>query len=178
MSGLAAARGGAAAVEFAIISLPFLALLFSILELGLIFMASTTIEAATVSAARQIRTGQLQQGANNNAAGFKDLVCAGMSWISASDCEANLSVDVRTFATFSAISVSPPISNNAIDPTQLAFDSGSSCSIVVVRVFYPWTLITPAFEPGLPNLGATQRLLATTIAFRNENYQAQGPSCG
>jgi Flp pilus assembly protein TadG len=174
---LLAARDGAAAVEFAIISLPFLAILFSILELGLIFMASITIEAATVAAARQIRTGQLQQGANNNAAGFKALVCSDMSWISATDCAANLSVDVRTFASFSAISVTPPIAGNAIDPSQLTFNAGSACSIVVVRVFYPWTLITPVFEPGLPNLGTNQRLLTTMVAFRNENYQALGPPC-
>jgi Flp pilus assembly protein TadG len=177
LRGFAAARGGAAAVEFAIVSLPFLALLFSILELGMIFMASTTIESATVTAARQIRIGQLQGGPNNNAAGFKNLVCGGISWISASDCAANLSVDVRTFPNFSAINVTPPIKNNAIDQSQLTFDAGASCQIVLVRVFYPWTLITPVLEPGLPDLGANQRLLATTIVFRNENYQAQGPEC-
>lgn len=178
MRGFIGARSGVAAIEFAIVSLPFLAVLFSILELGLIFMASTTIDSATVAAARQIRTGQLQQGANNNAAGFKNLVCGGMAWISAADCAANMSVDVRTFATFSAINVTPPIAGNAIDQSQLTFDSGSSCSIVLVRVFYPWTLITPVLEPGLPNLGGNQRLLATAVVFRNENYQALGPSCG
>jgi Flp pilus assembly protein TadG len=177
LRGFIAARGGATMVEFAIVSMPFLALLFSILELGLIFMASTTIDSATTAAARQIRTGQLQQGANNNAAGFKTLVCGGMPWISAADCTANMSVDVRTFTSFSAINVAPPIAGNAIDQTQLQFDPGSSCSIVLVRVFYPWTLITPVLEPGLPNLGANQRLLTTAVAFRNENYQ-QGPSCG
>jgi hypothetical protein len=88
-----------------------------------------------------------------------------------------MSVDVRTFASFSAINVAPPIVGNAIDQTQLQFNPGSSCSIVLVRVFYPWTLITPVLEPGLPNLGANQRLLTTAVAFRNENYQ-QGPSCG
>ena len=97
VSGFAAARGGATVVEFGIISLPFLALLFSIMELGLIFMASITIESATVTAARQIRTGQLQQGSSNSAAGFKTLICNGMSWISVSDCMTNLSVDVRTY---------------------------------------------------------------------------------
>jgi Flp pilus assembly protein TadG len=178
VSDFVAARSGATAVEFAIISLPFLGLLFSIMELGLIFMASTSIDSATVAAARQIRTGQLQQGANNNAAGFKNLVCGGMSWISTADCAANMSVDVRTFSSFSAINVTPPIAGAAIDPTQLTFDAGSSCSIVLVRVFYPWTLITPVMEPGLPNLGPNQRLLATSVVFRNENYQAQGPSCG
>jgi Flp pilus assembly protein TadG len=175
--GFAADRSGVAAVEFAIVSVPFLALLFSILEIGILFMASTTIEAATVNAARQIRTGQLQQSGANNAAGFKNLVCGGMSWISTADCNANLSVDVRTYSSFSAINVTPPISGAAIDQTQLAFNDGAPCDIVLVRVFYPWTLITPLLEPGLPNLGANQRLIATAIAFRNENYQSQGPSC-
>jgi Flp pilus assembly protein TadG len=177
LRGLIAARDGVAAVEFAIISIPFLALLFSILELGVMFMGSTTIEAATVIAARQIRTGQLQSGGANNAAGFKGLVCGGMSWISAADCSTNLSVDVRTFSSFSAIDVTPPIAANAIDASQLTFDSGKPCDIVLVRVFYPWTLLTPVLEPGLPNLGGNKRLLTTAIAFRNENWQGTA-SCG
>ena|SRR5580693_4252742 len=174
---LAGSRDGATVVEFAIISMPFLVLLFSILELGMIFMASTTIESATVAAARQIRTGQLQAGPNNNAAGFKNLVCNSMSWISAADCQSNLSVDVRTSTSFAAIKVSPPIANNAIDQTQLSFTPGAPCQIMLVRVFYPWKLITPVLEPGLPDLGNNQRLLTTAIAFRNENYQADGPTC-
>jgi Flp pilus assembly protein TadG len=173
---LAASRGGATAVEFAIVCLPFLVLLFSILELGMIFMASTTIESGAVAAARQIRIGQLQSSGANNAAGFKNLVCGDISWISASDCQANLSVDVRTFSSFAAVNVTPPIAHNAIDQSQLTFNSGGPCQIVLVRVFYPWTLITPVLEPGLPNLGPNQRLLATAIAFRNENYQ-DGPQC-
>jgi Flp pilus assembly protein TadG len=175
--GYTAARDGAAAVEFAIVSIPFLALLFSILELGILFMASTAIEAAATNAARQIRTGQLQQTGANNAAGFRSLVCADMSWISSADCNANLSVDVRTFSSFSAISVTPPVSGNAIDASQLTFNDGAPCDIVLVRVFYPWTLLTPLLEPGLPNLGPNQRLLSTAIAFRNEDYQSQGATC-
>jgi Flp pilus assembly protein TadG len=173
-----AANSGIAAVEFAIVSIPFLVVLFSILELGALFMGSTAIEAAAATAARQIRTGQLQQGASNNAAGFRAQVCAGMSWISTSDCNANLSVDVRTFATFADIKVTPPVKDSAIDQTQLTFDAGKPCSIVLVRVFYPWTLFTPVLEPGLPNLGPNQRLLSTSVAFRNENWQSEGPTCG
>jgi Flp pilus assembly protein TadG len=173
----AADRSAMAAVEFAIVSIPFLALLFSILEIGILFMASTTIEAATVNAARQIRTGQLQQGGANSAVGFRNLVCGGMSWISTADCNANLSVDVRTYSSFAAINVTPPINGDAIDQTQLTFNDGAPCDIVLVRVFYPWTLITPLLEPGLPNLGPNQRLIATAIAFRNENYQSQGAAC-
>ena len=168
---------GATAVEFAMIGLPFVVILCSIFELGMMFMTSTTIEATTEAAARQIRTGQLQAGPNNSAAGFKTLICNGMSWISTSDCMANMSVDVQTYSSFSAMAVNPPIANGAIDPSQLTFNPGGSCSIELVQVFYPYTLLTPLLEPGLPNLGANQRLLTTAIAFRNEDWQPNGAAC-
>ena len=174
---LASATGGASAVEFAIISIPFLALLFSTFELGAMFMASSAIDASVEAAARQIRTGQLQSGASNTAAGFKTLVCNGVSWISSASCQANLSLDVRTFSTFSSISVTTPVANGAIDQSQIGFNSGASCDIVLVRAFYPWTLLTPTLEPGLPNLNASQRLLTATVAFRNENWSSGTTGC-
>ena len=178
LGALACADGGATAVEFAMISIPFLALLFAIFELGAMFMASTAIDSAVEQASRQIRTGQLQTGANDSAAGFKTLVCGGVAWISSADCQANLSLDVRTFSSFSSISLSTPVANGAIDQTQIGFSPGASCDIVVVRAFYPWTLLTPTLEPGLPNLGASQRLLTATVAFRNENWSAGTNGCG
>jgi Flp pilus assembly protein TadG len=174
---LLGATRGATAVEFAMIGLPFFVILCSIFELGMMFMTSTTIEATTEAAARQIRTGQLQAGPNNSAAGFKTLICNGMSWISTSDCMANMSVSVQTYPSFSAMAVSPPITAGAIDPSKLTFNTGASCSIELVQVFYPYTLITPLLEPGLPNLGSNQRLLTTAMAFRNENWQTNGASC-
>jgi Flp pilus assembly protein TadG len=174
---LLGARSGATAVELAMVGLPFFVLLCSIAELGMMFMTSTTIEAASEAAARQIRTGQLQAGSNDTATGFKTLICNSMSWISTSDCMANMSVDVQTYPSFSAMAVSPPIAGGAIDPTQLTFNPGGACSIELVQVFYPYTLLTPLLEPGLPNLNANQRLLTTAIAFRNEDWQANGAVC-
>jgi Flp pilus assembly protein TadG len=177
LRGLPGARGGATAVEFAMISVPFLALLFAIFELGAMFMASTAIDAAVEQASRQIRTGQLQAGAGNSASGFKTIVCNNISWISTSDCQANLTLDVRTFASFGAITQTSPVRNGAIDQTQVGFTSGSSCDIVVVRAFYPWTLLTPTLEPGLPDMNANQRLLTATVAFRNENWSTATTGC-
>jgi Flp pilus assembly protein TadG len=171
-----ASRDGATAVEFAMVALPFFMLLFGVLELGMLFMASTAIDAAATQVARQIRTGQFQSGANHSAADFKTAVCSNMSWISTSDCQANLSVDARTFADFSSIDLTVPVTNNQIDQAKLSFTPGNSCDIVLVRVFYPWTLVTPVLEPGLPNLGPSQRLLTTAVAFRNENW-TNGPPC-
>jgi Flp pilus assembly protein TadG len=171
------AREGATAVEFALIALPFFMLLFGTMQLGLLFMASTTIEAATVTAARTIRTGQLQTSGGNTAAAFKSAICSNMSWLSSSDCTANLSVDVRTFGTFGAITVTPPVTGGAIDPTKLQFNDGTYCSIVLVRVFYPYTLIAPTFSPGLPDLGGNKKLITFAAAFRNENWGTTG-ACG
>jgi Flp pilus assembly protein TadG len=178
LRGLPGAQAGATAVEFAMIAIPFMALLFSIFELGAMFMASTAMDAAVESAARQIRTGQLQTGGSNSASGFKTLVCNNVSWISTSDCQSNLTLDVRTFASFGAISETSPVRNGAIDQSQVSFSSGSSCDIVVVRAFYPWTLLTPTLEPGLPDLNANQRLLTATVAFRNENWSTATTGCG
>ena len=177
MRAFARADRGATAVEFALIALPFFMLLFGILQLGLLFMASTTIESATVTAARQIRTGELQTAGTNTAAGFKSLVCNNMSWLSTSDCTNNLAVDVRTFGSFGAITSSPPVANGAIDQTQLQFNSGANCSIVLVRVFYPYTLVAPTFTPGLPDLGSNKKLITFASAFRNENWGNTG-NCG
>lgn len=157
-------------MEFALVAAPFFMLLMGVMELGMLFMASTTLDNATFTASRLIRTGQLQLSGANTAAGFKSAVCANMSWLSSSDCSANLLVDVRTFSTFSSISGSPPVTNGALDPTKTSFDPGTACSIVLVRVFYPYTLLSPLLEPGLPNLGTTQHLITSSAAFRNEDF--------
>ncbi len=174
-SRFARAKKGATAVEFALIALPFFMLLFGVLELGMLFMASTTVEGAVTNSARKIRTGELQTTGTATAATFKSDICNNMSWLSSSDCTANLSVDVRTFANFNSINMNPPINNGAIDQTQLQFTPGVSCNIVLVRVFYPYTLLAPNFAPGLPDLGPTKKLITAAVAFKNENWGGVSP---
>ncbi|HEY5107119.1 MAG TPA: TadE/TadG family type IV pilus assembly protein [Caulobacteraceae bacterium] len=175
LRGFARQTRGATAVEFAIVATPFFMLLFGVMELGLLFMASTTLDAATVDAARNIRTGAMQMSGSSSAASFQADVCSHMSWLSSTDCSANVVVDVRTFATFGTIASTPPVTNGALDPTLTTYDPGTSCSIVLVRVFYPYTLYTPLVDPGLPNLGPNQHLLTSAAAFRNENYSGALP---
>src|SRR5665213_1491389 len=75
------ARSGSTAVEFAMLALPFLALIFGIVELGLIYLIATTLGNATTDASRQIRTCQLQQAGGATAATFKTLICNELSWM-------------------------------------------------------------------------------------------------
>ena len=55
-------ESGFTAVEFAIVAMPFVMLLFGILSVCLYFFTNFTMENAVWQAARAIRTGQFQQG--------------------------------------------------------------------------------------------------------------------
>ena len=164
------ARDGATAVEFAMVALPFLGLVFATLELGMMFLVSTTLESSAQAAARTIRTGQFQSGAGT-AAAYKTAICDGMGWLGA-DCQANLYVDVRTFNTFAAVSSPPPIVNGAINPAAMTFQAGAACSIVLARAFYNWTLLAPDLS-GVAHMNGNKVLLTAAGAFRNEPFSGQ-----
>lgn len=163
-------RRGGVAVEFSIVVVPFLLLLFAIFELAIYFMVATTVENATNNAARMIRTGQMQQGTNTVQA-FKDSVCANMSWLS-SQCQANLSVDVRTLSQFNNPNAPDPVQNGAFNSANLTFTPGNPKDIVLVRTFFKWRLLTSAMTNALKSIddnGGTAVITSTAI-FRNEPY--------
>jgi Flp pilus assembly protein TadG len=166
----AQARDGATAVEFALIAAPFLALMFGVLELGMVFMVSTTLDNATESAARKIRTGEFQMAGGGSASTFRDAICADMTWLG-STCASKLQVDVRTFPRFADVSLTDPVTDGAFDSSKTTFVPGDGEDIVVVRAYYEWTLITPMMNAGLASLGGTKRLIYSTVTFRNEPFE-------
>ena len=170
------AERGATMVEFALISLPLLVMVFGLLELGLVFLVATTLDNATQSAARQIRTGEFQTGATPTKANFKTLVCARMSWLQP-QCATALWLDVRTFADFNSLSALPPPNAATFNPNALCFSAGAPTDIVLVRAYFQWDLITPLLLPMFENMGggSGKRLISSTTAFRNEPFNANPP---
>jgi len=69
-------REGTAAIEFAILAIPFFMLLFAILELAIVFFINSTLNHSVSEASRQIRTGNFQSCGTKEK--FKELVCANM----------------------------------------------------------------------------------------------------
>lgn len=159
----ARARRGAVTVEFAFVAIPFLMLIFAIIELGLVFLVSITLENAVIDVGRTIRTGELQT-AGRTAAAFKTAVCTEMGWVG-STCSAALSLDVRTFAGFSASSTALA----AAKPNTPCWDPGGPGSIVLIRAYYDWPLITPLLKTGLQSSNG-KRMVTATTAFSNEPY--------
>lgn len=160
---------GAAAVEFAIVAAPFLALLFAILQTGLVFFAEQSLETTAADTSRLILTGQAQnQGLNQGT--FQTAVCARLSALL--NC-GSLMIDVRTYNDFSSANTSLPIDQNGNLQNNFVYQPGAAGDIVVVRLMYQWPVFMSllGFNKSLTNLANGQDLLMATVAFRNEPYQ-------
>jgi Flp pilus assembly protein TadG len=164
---LAHDRRGSVMIEFALVAIPFLMLIFGVLEVGIVFFGSSMLEKATADASRLIRTGQAQ-AQNMSAIQFHDYICTQVSPLLS--CGTNLQVDVESFANFSTVNIGDPIKNGVLDPNLNNYSFGASGDIVLVRTFYTWNIITPLLRPFFANLGNGQRLLTSTSTFRNEPF--------
>jgi Flp pilus assembly protein TadG len=162
------AEEGAAAIEFAMVAAPFIALLFAVLETALVFFAGQTLEAAVADSARLIMTGQAQTQGLTQAA-FKNQVCARIFGLF--DCANKLYVDVESYSNFAAVNTTPPVQNGALDTSKMSYSPGGPGDIVIVSLYYQWPIAVSLLGNDLSNLAGSQRLLVATSAFRNEPYQ-------
>lgn len=161
-------QDGAAAVEFALVAAPFLALMFAIIETAIIFFASQTLETAVADSARLIMTGQAQSQSFDQTQ-FKQSVCSRIYGMF--DCNNGIMVDVRTAASFQNASVSKPIDSNGNLVNNFTYSPGGPGDIVVVRLMYQWPVYVSLLGLNLSDMAGNKRLIMATAAFRTEPYQ-------
>ncbi len=159
---------GAAAVEFAMVLAPFLALVFAIMETALVFFAGQALETAVADSARLILTGQAQtQGMGQD--DFKKAVCTKVTGLF--DCTNGISVNVQKFSSFSQISVLKPVDPSGnFNSQSLQFQSCGPGDICVVQLFYQWPVFVSLLGFNLTDMAGGKRLLASTAAFKVEPY--------
>lgn len=167
------ARRGTAALELAIVILPFFLLTIGLAEIAMIGFAQTTLDYAVTETARQIRTGQAQMGGVNETQ-MNARLCTEMNRFMVLACNNNLYLDVDRFNSFTDAGNgnNNPIQNDTFSPTP-GYSPGAPSDIVVVRAYYRWQIMTPLFEPVFESInGAGERILVSTMMFRNEPYQS------
>jgi Flp pilus assembly protein TadG len=162
------AREGSAAIEFAMVALPFFFMMFAVLELALVFVIDSVLENAAIETGRLVRTGQAD-AQNFNATTFRSNLCDRMS-IFSGDCTSKVTIDVRRIPQFSNPNVPDPLSGASFDPNAAAYDGGDPGDIMLVRAWYQHTLLTPFLAQGLSKLNDGKAYLTATTAFRNEPY--------
>jgi Flp pilus assembly protein TadG len=161
-------QDGAAAVEFAMVAAPFLALVFAIMETAMVFFAGQVLETAAADSARLIMTGQAQNQ-NYDQAAFKDAVCSRIYGLF--NCAGGIYIDVKTYTSFASVDTAPPIDADGKLITNFSYQAGAPGDIVVVRLFYQWPVYVPLLGFNLADMAGGKRLIAATVAFRNEPYK-------
>ena len=160
-------QDGSAAVEFALVAAPFLALTFAIMETAVVFFSGQALETAVADSSRLIMTGQAQtQGFSQST--FKDAVCAKIFGLF--DCQNGVYVDVKTYTSFSSVNMTNPVDANGNFVNDFTYQAGGPGDIVVVRLFYQWPVYVALLGFDLHNMTGGKRLLVATSAFRNEPY--------
>ena len=156
----ARAEGGASALEFTIVAIPFLFLLLASFELCLIFAANVGLQDATFAAARELRVGVLSaqgvsqtssSGTQIDLADFKTRMCKAMPLTGGGSCTSNLYVDVRQLSSSSNPLPASPYSGSALDARNFCFSSGGSGSLIELRAYYTWPVFTPLLLNALIN---------------------------
>ncbi len=168
LRGFVRSRDGAAAVEFGLVAVPFLALLFAIMETAFVFFAGQSLEYAASQAGRLIMTGQ-QDAAKWDQGAFKTQVCNRI--IALFECQSKLHVNVQKFSSFSGASTTPPYTNGQLDTSKVKYEPGAPGDVLVVQLYYQWPIYISLLNSQLSNQNGGHRLLVATNAFRNEPYK-------
>ncbi len=174
-------KTGATAVEFALLGIPFAALLFGIVEISVLFFITSTVHHAVAEVSREIRTGEFQT-TGGGADEFKAAICSAMSTVGSCD---NLRIDVISSATgkFSALILpdSPPACSGTpteVDACEAAnpamppddYNDTASGDVVIVRVQYVHQLAVPDALTSLSNAAGNTHVITATTAFKNEPF--------
>lgn len=165
-------RRASAAVEFAILAIPFSLLIFAILESCISFGAQQLLTNATDDVARQLRTGQIKRAdvlANNDL--VRDEICGKIGFLVSDSCP-GLVVDLRSFDTFdeAAKITTQFTADHELDTSSFKMDPGPALSKNMLRVFYRWPVITDIMRRSMSSLKNNKTLLFATSTWQNEPF--------
>jgi Flp pilus assembly protein TadG len=177
------ARDGATAVEFGLVSLPFLALTGASLENGLVYWQQEILQQALIEASRQIYTGTFQvanTGTSDPAtltSRFRNAICTsqnGAPRITIFTC-ANERVSVTQASSFSAATPVQPVvigTNGVSDwnPSFQSYTCAGSSAIMIAQAAVDIPVLFPLLGSASANLPNRRRVIQAATVFKVEPY--------
>jgi len=189
LRGLLRSRDGAAAIEFAILAVPYFCIIFAILETFVAYSAEQLVANAVETMSRDLRTGRITSGLGRSTdkteKEFRQLFCNEISiMITCSASEVNtptkLYIDIRSFSTFANIPTTIPRMSAAkfadIDTSTFKYAPGGAKSINMFRAYYRWKIITDLVRPYITTIRPADGsmpsdfMIVATAAYQNEDY--------
>lgn len=161
---------GVTVVEFALLAVPFFAVIGAILETAMILLASAVLDAAVHDANRLILTGQAQ-ASGFDVEDFREAVCDHTFGLLT--CS-GIHLRVAPISDFTSASAAPPVDINCTETCDWTapqvFTPGQRESVMMVQAYYKWPTLLNFANFTFANLGDNTRLLAAVRVFRNEPF--------
>lgn len=170
-------RRGAAALEFAVVSMPFITLLLFLLEIGYDFFAQVSLDYGVQTAARQIQIGGAQDA--DTAAVFRTkYLCPALSGLlPCSSVMVNIQPITDDFYEASPIVLKKDASGQ-IKESDYAYCPGQPRQLMLVQAIYTSPSLIAAFVPAMAT-GTADGFVHVTLsssAFINENFPVTSAS--
>lgn len=159
-------REGAAALEFALLILPFAILVFVIIEMSLMYFVDTTLDNALHQSARKIRVGY---AATNHWTidNFKSDVCNNM--LLSFGCSSNLIVRVTVISDMSNPNYVNATANGVLTATD-SYNMGATGNYILIQAFLPWSPILKLYSLSSATLADGTYVLGSAALFKNEPF--------
>lgn len=163
-------ESGATIIEFALLSVPFFAIVGAILETAVIFLSSQVLDSAVHDASRLVRTGQAQ-AASFDEEDFRAAICDRLFGLF--NCE-ELRVRVAPIDNFASATVTPPVENDCAERCNWtldeAFRAGEGASTMMVQAYYKWPIVLGFGGFDQTRLADGTKLMGSVRVFRNEPF--------
>lgn len=182
----ARSQDGAAAIEFAILAIPYFLIVFAILETFIAFIGEQVVSNGVEVMARKVRTGEIKSTSPNDPTfktTFRTAFCQEISiMISCPQSEITtpkrLYIDLRSFSSYADIPTTIPRQNTSVNAdlktSDFAYSPGGAKSINMLRAYYRWPVYVDLVRPMLTTVrssdGSGDFLIIATATFQNEDY--------
>ena len=183
---------GATAIEFSLLALPFMVLIFGILELAIVFFTTTSLQHNVTTHTRSIRVGD-STAICGEIGDLKTDICDSLN---VPNCTNNLSLNISRINSnqFDAAALSQfqeanfSVSNSTLDDADEENDDDANDTvtlinpdgidsgivgdeILIIKAVYQHDLILPGQLTRLANFGLrNKRILTVTQAMRTEPF--------
>ncbi|WP_232631377.1 TadE/TadG family type IV pilus assembly protein [Methylobacterium sp. Leaf118] len=170
--GFAGDAGGIATVEFSLVAVPLFMLIAVIMEASILVFAQHGLDVSVERAARLLRTGAFQDGANGSdpSARLRQLLCGARLGLYRCD---DLRLDLVRTASFSAKQIVPPYDAERGDWAAgfgNRFDCPTGGSVIMLRAAVPVLRPFNFLDFTGQRMPGGRQLLMTTTVFRTEGY--------
>lgn len=171
----ARAQDGVTVVEFSLLIVPFLLIVFATIEVGVSFAARQVISNATESVARKLQTagkiGEIQiKDAPLSEEALRTELCQQMQFMVAAGCP-NLSFNLGTYDGFDKVPTDDILDvEGRLTRTGISGTSGTS-TINQLNVVYAWPLLTNIlYLVKSPHAAGGTMPLFATVTWQNEPF--------